>query len=204
VDIHSFSDSIYIARPAEALYDMVSEVTRMGEWSPVCRSCWWDEGDTATLGAWFTGHNESPERTWDTRSQVVVAMRGQGFAFLVGQAWIRWGYTFTTVREGTNLTESWDFLIAGIVRFHERYGLDAPALLAMGVTLEVVSETLGHASIRVTKDVYGRLLAESKIKAAEAMRKGAVDREDAQLRSHGYKLGYRSARSIGRRACEQG
>jgi len=41
----------------------------------------------------------------------------------------------------------------------------------MGVPLEVVSETLGHASIRVTKDVYGHLLAESKIKAAEAMRK---------------------------------
>jgi hypothetical protein len=25
------------------------------------------------------------------------------------------------------LTENWDFLAAGIVRFHERYGADAPA-----------------------------------------------------------------------------
>ena len=26
---------------------MVSDVTRMGEWSPVCKACWWDEGDSA-------------------------------------------------------------------------------------------------------------------------------------------------------------
>jgi len=32
-----------------------------------------------------------------------------------------------------------------------------------------VSDTLGRASIRVTEDVYGPLLATSKMKAAEAM-----------------------------------
>ena len=44
-------------------------------------------------------------------------------------------------------------------------------MLAMEVPLEVVSDALGHSSIRVTKDVYGHLLAASKMKAAEAMRK---------------------------------
>ena len=37
--------------------------------------------------------------------------------------------------------------------------------------LEVVSDTLGHASIRVTMDVYGHLLAPSRKHAAEAMRR---------------------------------
>jgi hypothetical protein len=31
----------------ESLYDMVCDVTRMGEWSPVCLACWWDDGQGA-------------------------------------------------------------------------------------------------------------------------------------------------------------
>ena len=54
---------------------------------------------------------------------------------------------------------------------HELRHSCASLLLAMGVPLEVVSETLGHASIRVTMDVYGHLLAPARMKAAEAMRK---------------------------------
>jgi len=37
--------------------------------------------------------------------------------------------------------------------------------------LKVVSDTLGHASIRVTMDVYGHLLPPAKIQAADAMRR---------------------------------
>ena len=81
-------------------------------------------------GAWFTGHNELPDRTWETRSQVVVADRGREFAFVVGGAWVRWGYTFTPVGSGTQVTESWEFLPAGITRFHDRFGDDAPAQIA--------------------------------------------------------------------------
>jgi hypothetical protein len=121
------AESIVIARPADVLYDMVSDVTRMGEWSPICTACWWDEGAGPRAGAWFTGRNELPERTWETRSQVVAAERGREFAFVVGGAWVRWGYSFTPVTGGTELTESWEFLPAGIARFRERYGDDAQA-----------------------------------------------------------------------------
>jgi hypothetical protein len=38
----SYSESIVIACSTESLYDL--DVTRMGEWSPVCKACWWDEG----------------------------------------------------------------------------------------------------------------------------------------------------------------
>jgi len=54
---------------------------------------------------------------------------------------------------------------------HELRHSCASLLLAMGVPLEVVSDTLGHASIRVTMDVYGHLLAPAKMQAAEAMRR---------------------------------
>ena len=126
----NYSESITIARSADELYDMIADVTRTGEWSPVCTACWWDEGDGPREGAWFTGRNETPERTWETRSQVVVAQRGVEFAFVVGGSWTRWGYTFTAIEGATVLTESWSFLPAGLERFAERFGDDAPAQIA--------------------------------------------------------------------------
>lgn len=124
------TDSVLVASTPEALYDMVSDVTRTGEWSPICKACWWDEGDGPREGAWFTGRNETPERVWETRSQVVAADRGREFAWVVGEGYVRWGYTFAAEDGGTRLTESWEFLPAGITRFHERFGADAEAQIA--------------------------------------------------------------------------
>jgi len=121
----SYSDSILVARSAECLYDMVSDVTRIGEWSPVCKACWWDEGSSARAGDWFTGSNTTADRTWETRSEVVVAERGREFAFVVGGSYVRWGYTFSVVGEGTKVTESWEFLPGGVALFKEKFGADA-------------------------------------------------------------------------------
>lgn len=123
----SYADSIVIARPADFLYDLVSDVTRMGNWSPICKACWWDEGASGQVGDWFTGRNEVPGRIWETRSQVAVADHGREFAFLVGGAWVRWGYTLAPADGGTRLTETWNFLPAGLARFTDLYGDDAPA-----------------------------------------------------------------------------
>jgi len=125
-----YSESVVVARTPEDLYDMISDVTRMGEWSPVCKACWWDEEAPVEVGAWFTGRNELPERTWETRSQVVAAERGKEFAFVVGSAYVRWGYTFAPVDGGTRVTESWEFLPGGISMFHERFGAEAEAEIA--------------------------------------------------------------------------
>jgi hypothetical protein len=124
------SESIVIARSPEDLYDLVSDITRMGKWSPVCKACWWDEGAGPEVGAWFTGRNELPERTWETRSEVVAADRGREFAFIVNGSWTRWGYVFAPVDRGTELTESWEFLPGGITMFEERFGADADAQIA--------------------------------------------------------------------------
>ena len=157
-----FSDSVEVARSPEVLYDMVADVTRMGEWSPVCRECWWDEGESLRVGAWFTGRNETAERSWETRSEVVTAERGREFAFVVGGSWIRWSYGFAAVEGGTEVTESWEFLPAGIARFEERFGADAPAQIAErsaaaheGIPLTLaaikcVAETSGPAGLQET------------------------------------------------------
>ena len=131
MDIPStLSESIVIERSPEDLYDMVSDVTRMGEWSPECKACWWDNGDGPRVGAWFSGRNELPERTWETKSQIVAASRGEEFVFVVGGNLVRWGYSFTPVAGGTQVTESWEVLPDLPKLLDERLGTGAAAQLA--------------------------------------------------------------------------
>ena len=125
MDSRTHAESVVVASSPEALYDLVADVTRTGEWSPVCRACWWDEGTPGEVGSWFTGRNEVPGRTWETRSQVVAAERGREFAWVVGGTLVRWGITLEPVAGGTRLTETWEFLPAGLQFFREKYGEDA-------------------------------------------------------------------------------
>ncbi|WP_104526218.1 SRPBCC family protein [Blastococcus atacamensis] len=124
------SGSVTVGASPEALYDLVSDVTRTGEWSPVCEACWWDQGASGRVGDWFTGRNVTPARTWETRSRVVVADRGREFAWEVGKSSVRWGFTLAAVDVGTELTEQWEFLPAGQAFFVERYGEAADEQIA--------------------------------------------------------------------------
>ncbi len=148
-----YSDSVVIARSPQDLYDMVSDVTRMGEWSPICTACWWDEGGGAQAGAWFTGRNETAERSWETRSLVEVADRGREFTFAVFGSRVRWSYTFEPAEGGTRLTESWDFLPDGIASFHERYGADAEAQMAERTEAAVKGIPVTLAAIKAAAEV---------------------------------------------------
>ncbi|MGB6277882.1 MAG: SRPBCC family protein, partial [Rhodococcus sp. (in: high G+C Gram-positive bacteria)] len=40
-----FSESIVVAASVDDVYAVVSDVTRTGEWSPICQECWWNEPD---------------------------------------------------------------------------------------------------------------------------------------------------------------
>ncbi len=123
--------SIEVDASPEQLFDLVCDITRTGEWSPVCTSCWWDEdAEPGQVGAWFTGRNELPSRTWETRSVVVAAERGHEFAWVVGGSFVRWGFTFAPSGGGTTLTESWEFLPGGIAMFEEKFGDQASRQIA--------------------------------------------------------------------------
>lgn len=143
--IRSHQESLTVEASAETLYDLVSDITRTGEWSPVCTSCWWDDdAEAGQVGAWFTGRNELPDRTWETRSTVVAAERGREFAWVVGGSYVRWGFTFGPAPTGTTITESWEFLPGGIAMFEEKFGDRAEAEIADRTqqALQGIPETL--------------------------------------------------------------
>ncbi|MGI5268872.1 tyrosine-type recombinase/integrase [Nonomuraea sp. CA-218870] len=52
---------------------------------------------------------------------------------------------------------------------HELRHSGASLMLAQGTPLHVVSEVLGHASIAITKDIYGHLLEGDRRAATEAI-----------------------------------
>jgi len=93
------SHAAVIAADPEDLYNMVSDITRTGEWSPVCTGGQWDEGAAPRPGSWFTGRNKAGTYEWTTRCQVTVASHGHDFGFVVGGA-----------ADGTLVTESWEVL----------------------------------------------------------------------------------------------
>ena len=69
-----------IASDAEALFAMVSDLPRIGEWSPECEGVDW-EGDVVTPveGSTFVGHNAvGPGRRirYSRHGRVLVAERG--------------------------------------------------------------------------------------------------------------------------------
>lgn len=126
----TFADSILVAADPATVYATVSDVTRTGEWSPICRECWWDEGDGPRIGAWFTGRNVTSDREWQTRSQVVVADEGRAFGWSVGPGRVHWTYRVQDAEGGTLLTESWEFLPEGQAFFDEKYGDQAAEQIA--------------------------------------------------------------------------
>jgi hypothetical protein len=127
----SHAETITIDAPPEAVYDLVSDVTRTGEWSPICRAAWWDDGDGPREDAWFTGRNQTGDTVWETRSRVEIADRPREFAWLVSDGYVRWGYRLAPVDGGTELTESWHLRGAGLAMFHEKYGDGAHDRIAL-------------------------------------------------------------------------
>ncbi len=75
-------ESIDIAATPEAVYDLITDINRMGEWSPECYRCEWLDGATqATVGARFRGYNRRGALRWQRTAVVDVADRGREFAF---------------------------------------------------------------------------------------------------------------------------
>jgi hypothetical protein len=126
----TFQSSVVVPAIPEEVYALVSDVTRTGEWSPVCAECWWDDDQGPQVGAFFTGRNVTPDRTWETRSEVVVATPGREFAWSVGPGVVRWSYLMEPVDAGTKLTETWEFGETGRKFFDERFGSDAAQEIA--------------------------------------------------------------------------
>ncbi len=150
---YNHSDSITINASPDDVYAIVSDVNRIGELSPVCRSGAWDDpAHAGKEGAWFTGHNAIGAFTWDTHCKVVVAQPGREFTFVNhgpnGELeLVRWGYTLEPVGDGTKVTESWqvlpaypDFVSAGDPNLDVEARIDGMAQMAR----DGIKETLAN------------------------------------------------------------
>lgn len=107
------SVSIDIEAPPERVYGLVSDITRMGEWSPECRSCTWVKGATGpAVGARFRARNKGRRGpSWFNTPVVTAAEPGRVFAFNrsgPGIGSYTWRYEFDATETGTRLTESYN------------------------------------------------------------------------------------------------
>lgn len=135
------SGTTRIGASVDTLYALVSDITRMGEWSPENVGGRWLGGATGPVaGARFRGSNRRGWRRWSTRCTVVAAEPGRKFAFDVAVAGIpasRWTYDFSSDGEATVVTETWTdrrprwfALLAGVtmgirdIRSHNQANID--------------------------------------------------------------------------------
>jgi len=112
--------TVRILGSPEDVYDVVADVTRMGERSPECYRCEWLDGATsAVVGARFRGYNRLGPLRWATTCTVTRAKPGREFAFTVmsrhGREETRWRYLVEPDGDGTRLTESYQFLWCPVV-----------------------------------------------------------------------------------------
>ena len=103
-----------VKAPPERVYDIISDVTRIGELSPVCKAAWWDEGSGPHEGGWFTGRNEVEGRDpWERHCEIFIAEPGRAFGWMPGgraEGVVEWSYRFHPVEDGTEVEESWRIL----------------------------------------------------------------------------------------------
>jgi uncharacterized protein YndB with AHSA1/START domain len=101
-----------IGAPADAVWAMVSDITRMGEWSPENEGGEWLGGATGPQpGATFRGTNRNGKKKWQTVATIVEAEPGRTFSFRVkaagGLKVAEWRYAFESTTTGCRVTETW-------------------------------------------------------------------------------------------------
>ena len=105
---------------------MVSDVTRMGEWSPENEGGEWLGGAApAQAGARFRATNRVGSKSWKTVTTVVDAQPGRRFAFRPSFGPVKvaeWAYTFEPTGGGCRVTESWTDLRPGWFKPISRMG----------------------------------------------------------------------------------
>ena len=131
-----------IAASPEAVYAALTDITRMGEWSPECVAAEWNDGATeAAVGASFTGHNRNGDHEWTTEATITELVPNERFFFdcsVRGFVFSKWGYSIEPTDTGCVVTEyaqdlrpkealEWSAQISGVTDrlSHNRAGMEA-------------------------------------------------------------------------------
>jgi uncharacterized protein YndB with AHSA1/START domain len=103
--------TVHIAAPPEEVWALVSDVTRIGEFSPeTFEAEWLDDATGPEVGARFRGHVKRNQKgpTYWAECTVTKVEPNQAFEFAVGpkgKAINTWGYTLEPKDGGTDVTE---------------------------------------------------------------------------------------------------
>ena len=100
-----------IAAPAQKVWELISDLPRMGEWSPENQGGSWKGATGPATGAVFVGKNKNGIMRWSTKVKVVDCQPGRAFEISVskmGFAVSHWRYDIQETAQGCLVTESWD------------------------------------------------------------------------------------------------
>jgi uncharacterized protein YndB with AHSA1/START domain len=101
-----------IAATPEAAWELIADITRMGDWSPETTSAEWTRGiGRPAVGASFRGTNRKGSKTWRSDCVVTACVPGQRFAFDVNVGPFKvagWAYEFAASDGGCLVTERWE------------------------------------------------------------------------------------------------
>ncbi len=113
-----------MAAPADRVWSLLSDVTRIGEFSPETFEAQWLDGATGPKpGARFRGHvkrNGKGPIYWTTCS-VIASEPGREFAFGVGapgKPLNTWRYQLEPAGDGTDVTESFELTRTPALRLY--------------------------------------------------------------------------------------
>ena len=107
--------NLYIDAPPDKIWELVSDITKMGEYSPeVIEAEWIDDATGPVVGARYRGHVKRNERgpVYWTTCKITECVPGQVFEFAViirERPVNTWRYEFRATGDGgTYVTESFD------------------------------------------------------------------------------------------------
>lgn len=118
------SVTVHMAASPERVWELVSDVTRIGEFSPETFEAQWLDGSTGpAVGARFRGHVKRNGRgpVYWTHCKVVAAEPGKEFAFTVmagGRSVNTWRYELEPAGDGTDVTESFELAPSPLLRVY--------------------------------------------------------------------------------------
>ena len=103
------SESIHIQAPPEAVYDLIADVSSIGQFSPEATGAL-GAGKRLRVGDTFWGTNRRGPWIWATRCRVTGADRGRAFAFDVDFGPLpvsTWSYEIVGTDDGCTVAETW-------------------------------------------------------------------------------------------------
>jgi uncharacterized protein YndB with AHSA1/START domain len=96
--------SVVVDAPPDAVWRVVSDVARMGEWSPECRKVVLLGARRAEVGVRMVGINRRGLAVWPTVSTVVRLEPGRAVAWRTRESGATWTYELEPAGGGTRLT----------------------------------------------------------------------------------------------------